>query len=406
MRRFAPLVAMAVVLATRAARAAPSDTTTSTDGRTEIDGLPIAGGDSDIGFGGGAVGAITRYAPGDEHRWEWRVVGSAFLTFRASPSFGVPYQDHWLQLIVPGLLGGKLRFDGRIAYTQENSVEYYGLGNATPTPVDYDSLRYVYQRTHPMIEMYGRIALAEHLYAIAGGTFTVDMLDVPPNTLLARDMAVGSPEVRSLLGSAADHAVAIVQESVGYDDRDDEVVPRRGTWEQLDLRISPALGSFVPYAYGEVLAVARAYEPIGSHVVLAVRGLADLLFGNPPFYQLAEYEDTYAIGGTAGVRGVPAQRYYGKIKVLGNLEARIDMLHFEAVRKPWELALVTFFDAGRLWADWKSQPALDGTGLGIKWGTGLGLRLQQGKAFVVRGDVAWSPDALPIAGYFAVGETF
>jgi outer membrane protein assembly factor BamA len=155
-----------------------------------------------------------------------------------------------------------------------------------------------------------------------------------------------------------------------------------------------------------VLAVARAYQPVGSRVVLAARGLADLLFGRPPFYQLAEYEDTYAIGGTAGVRGVPAQRYYGKIKLLGNLEARIDTLRFEVAGAPCRLAVVAFFDAGRLWADWTAQPALDGTGLGLKWGTGLGVRLQQGKAFVVRGDVAWSPDALPIAGYFAVGEVF
>jgi hypothetical protein len=404
------LVAVALLLAARGARAqdqpSPGRSDETGHGRSEIDAIPIAGGDSDIGFGGGFVGAITKFAPGDEHRWDWRLVASAFLTFRASPSFGVPYQDHWLQIIVPSLLDGRLRFEARAAFTKENDVQYYGLGNAVPTPPTPGSRLYVYARTHPMLEAYARTSIAPHVYAIAGTTFTVNLLDVPEGTRLADDMLSGSPEVRSLLGSANDHAVAIVQESVGYDTRDDEVVPHRGTWNQIDLRLSPALGSFVPYSYGEVLGIARVYQPVGSRVVLAARGLVDLLFGNPPFFQLAEYEDTYAIGGTAGVRGVPAQRYYGKIKLLGNLEGRVDVVRFHLVDKPWELGLVGFFDAGRLWADWRSLPQLDGTGLGLKWGTGVGVRVQQGSAFVVRGDIAWSPDALPIAGYFAVGETF
>jgi hypothetical protein len=36
----------------------------------------------------------------------------------------------------------------------------------------------------------------------------------------------------------------------------------------------------------------------------------------------------------------------------------------------------------------------------------LGLRVQKGKAFVVRADVAWSPDARPIGGYFTAGQLF
>jgi hypothetical protein len=68
--------------------------------------------------------------------------------------------------------------------------------------------------------------------------------------------------------------------------------------------------------------------------------------------------------------------------------------------------VVAFFDAGRVWADTAPHPELDGTGLGLKYGTGGGVRLQSGKAFVLRGDVAWSPDARPLGGYFAVGQAF
>ena len=372
----------------------------------EVDAVPIVGGDSDIGWGGGGVAALAKYGPGDDHRLQWRLDASAFLTFNFKPHFDAPYQDHWLQLMVPDLAGGRVRIQTRVAFTKENFIRYFGLGNAVRAPPNDNAPFYIYGRTHPILEGYVRVALVSSLYVIEGATFTGNWLDVPANSLLAQDMANGSPEVRKLLGSDQNHAVVLAQQSVGWDTRDNEVIPRTGTWEQVDLRLSPSVGSLFPYGYGEVLAVARGYVPIGSRVVLAGRALGDFLFGDPPFYQLAEYEDTYAIGGTAGIRGVPAQRYYGKIKLIGNVEVRTDIARFEWLHKPWGLDLVAFFDAGRLWADWSSQPQLDGTGLGLKYGTGLGIRMIQGTALVVRGDVAWSPDAEPIGGYFAAGEMF
>jgi hypothetical protein len=53
-----------------------------------------------------------------------------------------------------------------------------------------------------------------------------------------------------------------------------------------------------------------------------------------------------------------------------------------------------------------AHPELDGTGLGLKYGVGTGLRFQEGRTFVVRADLAWSPDARPIGGYFAAGQIF
>lgn len=373
----------------------------------EFDIVPIVGGDSDIGWGGGGVAAIAKRSAGEDARLLWRLDASVFLTFEGSPKFAVPYQDHWIQLIVPDLMNGRLRIQTRVAVTKENDIRYFGLGNATPAPSNTDSPFYVYERLHPMLEGYARIALTRSLYLIEGGTFTLDWMTVPANTKLAQDAATGPQEVRSLLDDPArNHAVVLSHQSIGWDTRDNEVVPRTGSWEQIDLRLSPSIGSEFPYQYGEVLAIARGYVPLGSRFVVAGRALGDFLFGHPPFYQLTEYEDTYAIGGTAGVRGVPAQRYYGKIKLIGNVETRADVLRFRWFDKPWGIDLVAFFDAGRLWADWSSQPSLDGSGIGLKYGTGIGIRLLQGTALVVRGDIAWSPDAQPIGGYFAAGETF
>ena len=44
--------------------------------------------------------------------------------------------------------------------------------------------------------------------------------------------------------------------------------------------------------------------------------------------------------------------------------------------------------------------------MGLHYGAGGGLRLQSGSAFVLRADVAWSPDASPIGGYFSSGQMF
>jgi outer membrane protein assembly factor BamA len=377
---------------------------------TEFDIVPIAGGSSDIGIGGGAVGALTRFgAPVTEQNeggWGWRFEGSAFATVRVSPRFASPYQDYWLLLTLPDLDDGKLRLTARVAFTEETNVRYYGIGNSTPLPPDWSSPRYEYTRTHPTLESYARVLLEPHLFVTLGASFTANWLDVPPDGKLAIDMRTGPPEVRALLGTARTAGVAFAQASVSWDDRDDEVVPRRGTWDEVNLRLSPDVGGAMPYGYAEILAIARDYIPVGSRVVVALRGLADALIGDPPFFNLALYDDTYAIGGTAGIRGVPAQRYYGKAKLIGNIEARTDIARFHAIGKPWGIAAVGFLDAGRLWADWSSQPFLDGTGLGLKWGTGVGVRVQQGTAFVVRADVAWSPDARPLGGYFAAGEMF
>jgi hemolysin activation/secretion protein len=93
--------------------------------------------------------------------------------------------------------------------------------------------------------------------------------------------------------------------------------------------------------------------------------------------------------------------------VFENLEFRSDLWHFTLKKKALVLGLAAFVDGGRAWTElFHPHPELDGTGLGLKYGMGCGLRLQEGKTFVVRADLAWSPDARPVGGYFAAGEIF
>jgi outer membrane protein assembly factor BamA len=264
-----------------------------------------------------------------------------------------------------------------------------------------------YGRIHPALSVDVRSRLVDHGATRAGVRYTQNWVHVDAQSRLADDLRSGSAEVKSLLGSTRAHGVALFTYGLQWDDRDNEISTHTGSFDEVLVALSPGGVEPVPYRYGQVNLTSRLFLPIGSRrFTLALRGVADILFGSPPFYELSRYDDTYALGGANGVRGVPGQRYYGKVKVFGNVEIRADVVSFHALGRPLALGLVTFVDGGRVWADTTSHPELDGNRLGMKYGVGGGVRLQSGDAFVLRADLAWSPDAQPIGGYVAAGQTF
>ena len=96
--------------------------------------------------------------------------------------------------------------------------------------------------------------------------------------------------------------------------------------------------------------------PLTARLGLAIRAVGDWQFGDVPFYELARYEDTFAFGGVNGVRGIPGQRYYGRIKLFSNVELRSRLLDFTWFRKPYALGGALFTDFGRLWTDFAVAP--------------------------------------------------
>jgi outer membrane protein assembly factor BamA len=373
---------------------------------TEIDLFPVIGGSSDIGIGGGVLGAVARFAPG-EKMYRWRLEASAMITYK--PSGGLshfPYADVYALLTVPNLAKG-VRLELRPSYTRETTQGYYGLGNASAYDADLDHDGYYqYGRTHPTMEARVRLALGAGLFVRLANYLTYNTFVYHDDGRLAEDLRSTDPEVKKLLDPPRSHWVDFFEYALVFDTRDDETAPRKGQYHEASLRFSPGGTSGVPYRYEQVDVAARFYLTPAEFVTFAARVVGDVLFDHPPFYELPRFEDTFALGGSNGVRGIPGQRFYGKVKVFGNLEARMRLLKFHLFGKNLRFGVATFFDAGRLWADLEPHPELDGTSFGLKYGVGGGLRLQQDATFVVRLDLAWSPDATPIGGYFGVGEIF
>ncbi|MEO5767052.1 MAG: BamA/TamA family outer membrane protein [Polyangia bacterium] len=376
--------------------------------KVEFGLVPLVGGDTDVGLGFGVLSTVAGVAP-DAKPYRWAVETAGFISFkRDQGEFITPYQDYSVQWTAPQLLNKRLRIEVRPSYTKETTQRFYGLGNASPAPEGDMAARDFYGRTHPTLWVRLRYRVWDHLHLGVGSSYTQNWLDIGSSSTLAQQMATGTPAQRDLLGVAGRHGVLILEGTALYDTRDSETVPEQGQMHQIRLRISPAIGSeAMPYSYQQLDVSTRLYYTvIPDRLVLAARAVADMQFGHPPFYELARYEDTFALGGQNGVRGVPGQRYYGKIKIFTNFEVRSQLLKFKLFGKDSTLGAALFFDVGRLWADWGSHPELDGRGWGLKYGTGGGLRLQQGKTFVVRADLAWSPDARPVGGYVGAGQMF
>jgi outer membrane protein assembly factor BamA len=377
----------------------------------EFNVLPIAGGSTDIGIGGGYFSGFTHIRPGFDP-YVWNIESAGLITFKPGDEGGVvvPYVDVYVKLTIPSLFGAPLRLEIRPSYTSERTIRYYGLGNmssrAVPAgePASYTE----YSRTHPQLDLDLRLKIVDHFTGRVGARYVQNWLDVAADSRLATDMSSGSDEVKKLLGSTAPHAVILLKSGLQWDTRDNEASTHGGLLETLDVRVSPGGSQRFPYRYGEATLNLRFFVPIHTPLItLAARLVGNALVGDVPFYELSRFDDTYALGGTNGVRGIPAGRFYGRAKLFGNVELRSELIAFHALGKPLVFGVVGFFDAGRLWTDFGARhPELDGTGIGLHYGTGGGLRLQSGSAFVLRADIAWSPDASPIGGYFSAGQMF
>ena len=91
----------------------------------------VAGGTSDIGVGAGFFAALTRNRAGYTP-YAWNIEAAGFISFLVvDKALVLPYTDVYSKLTVDRLLGGPLQLDIRPSFTNELTLNYYGMGNAS-----------------------------------------------------------------------------------------------------------------------------------------------------------------------------------------------------------------------------------------------------------------------------------
>ena len=377
--------------------------------RYEPAGFPILGGDSDVGVEFGAVATLARFEGGVEpYLWNMDLVLSASV--KNGPRGGEIAQQNYLwNWDVPALLHGRLRLNPLVAYERTINDGYFGLGNASSAerprrvagvPGRYFQFIHTEARTREL----ARVKISGPWDLKMGPIFRVVDPGVYEGSKLAADAspADGGPIVRGVrpLGIAS-FAAGVV-----FDSRDDEIFPRRGQFHQAALRYAEGFPLGAGIRYGQASAIFAWFVPIGRDSVFALRGVLDLQIGVVPFYDLfmaGPFIPTEMPGGSAGVRGVPVGRYLGPIKCIANAEVRTlgAPLHF--LGGSFRFGGAAFADTGRVWSDYSFASPLDGRGLGLKYGVGMGGYLLWGQAAIFRVDVAYSPDAMAENPKFPLG---
>ncbi len=389
---------------TRPARASP----TLDPHRLEIGAIPILSANSDEGYGLGLAVSFARFRP-SAHPYLWRARGIVYLTLRqgVDDRLEVPVQDHGVDLDLPELGGTPYRLGVRAGYRRK-IVQYSGLGGRklTQRPPGREGVRryFQYNRAEAYLETRHRLPLGGRFFGALDLEGHFWWPEVLPDSKLADDLAgradVDAEYVSRALHGTRRHLQLKAGLALQWDARDDEVSPASGMFHDLSVFAAGGMAGET-FTYFGAQGAARFYVPLlGPRLVLALRARADLRWGAPPVY------DLLVLGQETLLRGIPNGLLNGRASVLGTAELRSMFLPFRVLGQRLTLGAVAFADAGALWADaLDPQPALDPAPRdALNVGVGGGLRLLWGRSFVLRFDVAWSPDGV---GYYVnVDETF
>ena len=389
--------------------------------RYELAGFPIVGGNSDIGVQFGAAATWTHfYDAAYPYLWNVDLLLSASVKDDTA-GFRMVQQSHVLRLDEPELFGGRGRLDARASFQRTINAGYYGLGNASGAAVPPGQPNI--GRTYQYIQEEGRLRTIVRVHRVLGDS-PIDLAfgtniryESPtayPGSQLANDLSLHESDGSPFLTGGSPMLLAGAAAGFILDTRDSEFITRRGVFYQLG--ISGTVGSADLASYGEGSAVLSHYAPLGNTFIFASRFVASLQFGRVPFYDMAQggvFEPQYLLGGENGVRGVPMGRYAGRVKVIANTEIRATPFpRFTILGQRLRIGTTVFFDAGRVWSDYRWISPLDGNTLGLKYGVGGGLFLQWGEAAIFRVEAAYSPDAesenpgFPLGLYVSDGVMF
>lgn len=374
--------------------------------RLEPGGVVLAAYNADLGFGGGGVMNLARFRSGfDPYRWRIQLALLMFAKSNGVRPVGT-FQNLSLVADLPSTgRAPRWRLEGYLR--RQSNAGWYGLGNASPhdrpwlvldpeaEPAAYAQARHhnEYERSRIGLKAAGRMDLVGDLDAFFGAGFTMNRFLLYEGSVLAADLAGASGVAAQDAASwALPHSLLEGAGGLFWDHRDHETSPTRGWLIEGSVRGGAGLGRPGVFWGGNL--TARGYLPVTAHTVLAARLLLDSLGGDVPFYEMARHGGLVqenSPGGGRSLRGLKLMRLHGRHKALVNLELRPELRAFTLVGQPSRVGLTFFVDTGRVWADLRHDPLLDGD-VGFHTAAGGGLWVHWGDSFLLRFDVGTSAE--------------
>ncbi len=181
---------------------------------------------------------------------------------------------------------------------------------------------------------------------------------------------------------------SVAQAGIAVDTRDDEPNPTRGVFIDASVRSSqPAFGSAFSFVGGNI--TARLYAPLvpSGSVVVAERVIIDGVAGDAPWRErvrMGGLVETNGIGGLDVGRGIRLARYPGRLRLSMQHELRATPLVLDVWGNSLGLPVALFFDSG-VAVFGEETPRL-------LVGGGISFRVVWNKTFVMRLDLALSPE--------------
>ena len=250
--------------------------------RYEPAGFPLLGGDSDIGFEFGVVGTLSRFGNGAVP-YQWNMDLALALSVKNGPNGKeITQQSYQWNVDVPNLDGGRVRLNPQLLYYRTVNQLYFGVGNASNgrLPVGATSRHFEFDDRQARLRELTRIRLRSPVDLMIGTSFRYENPHVYSGSQLESDAATG------VVRGARPLSLLTLAAGLVYDTRDNEIFPRRGSYGDMGLRATLGAPFAAGVRYGGAGARLAKYLPLGGPAILALRGVADLEFGNVPVYDL------------------------------------------------------------------------------------------------------------------------
>ena len=221
--------------------------------------------------------------------------------------------DHALVFDAPHLLPRVGRLSVRAEMLHIDDANYFGVGNGTTRERPESSYRM--RLTQPRMQVNVRRDLGDALFVSSGVEASWARITSEAGSLL---------DLQRPRGWEGSHALA-GRLSLGYDSRDNEIVPRSGLFTELYVKgASAALGSSA--TFGALGATQQLYASPVPWLVAAGRVMVDALVGEVPLaelYRMGGERSFRGLGGGFSQRGYSEGRFIGRTKLLTNGELRL-----------------------------------------------------------------------------------